>query len=290
MSYVKKLLLSLSIFSITLVARDLNEIKSSGYITHLGVPYANFVTGLGDGLDIELMKGFANYLGVEYRYKKTSWNRIFGDLTGENVKYDEKEGIVVLNRTDVIGDVIASGLTILPWREKVVNFSIPTFPSSVWVIAKVDSKVTPINPSATLEMDIKKVKEKIAGQTVLTRPNTCLDGRLYELDKTDAHVKIHPNSKQIIEMVPSVIQNQNDLTLLDVPDALLALEKWSGEIKVIGPISQEQLMGVAFRKDSLKLREEFNNYFLKIKKDGTYKKIVEKYYPSIFLYYSSFFE
>ena len=90
-------------------------------------------------------------------------------------------------------------------------------------------------------------------------------------------------------MVPQVISRKNDFTLLDVPDALIALEKWSGEIKVIGPISEEQVMGVGFRKDSPKLLAEFNKYFDSIKKDGTYEKMVLKYYSGVFSYYPNFF-
>ncbi|MBW1993760.1 MAG: ABC transporter substrate-binding protein, partial [Deltaproteobacteria bacterium] len=34
---------------------DLQEVRKTGVLRHLGVPYANFVTGSGDGLDVELV-------------------------------------------------------------------------------------------------------------------------------------------------------------------------------------------------------------------------------------------
>ena len=49
-------------------------------------------------------------------------------------------------------------------------------------------------------------------------------------------------------------------------------------------------MGVAVRKTAPKLLAEFNKYFEKIKKDGTYNKLVEKYYPDVFYYYGDFFK
>ena len=52
--------------------RDLQEIKSEGVIRHLGIPYANFVTGSDDGMDVELIKGFAKHIGVKYEYVKTT--------------------------------------------------------------------------------------------------------------------------------------------------------------------------------------------------------------------------
>ena len=64
-------------------AGDLADVKQRGVLRHLGVPYANFVTGAGDGMDVELMKGFAGYLGVRYEYVPTSWKDVIGDLTGK---------------------------------------------------------------------------------------------------------------------------------------------------------------------------------------------------------------
>lgn len=121
-----KIFLFLLFISFSVEARDLKDIKASGYIVHLGVPYANFVTGLGDGLDVELIKGFAKYLGVEYKYQASTWNNIYGDLTGQNVKKG-KNSLEYLNKTQIKGDLIANGLTIIPWREEVINFSTPTF-------------------------------------------------------------------------------------------------------------------------------------------------------------------
>jgi ABC-type amino acid transport substrate-binding protein len=66
-------------------AGDLGDVKQRGTLRHLGIPYANFVTGTGDGMDVELMQGFARELGVTYEYVKEDWGNIFGDLTGRKV-------------------------------------------------------------------------------------------------------------------------------------------------------------------------------------------------------------
>lgn len=288
LSKFAKFLLFFSL-SITLFARDLDDIKKDGVLIHLGIPYANFVTGFGDGLDVELIQGFASYLGVEYKFQKTDWNSAFGDLTGQNVK-SKDDDIILLDKTQIKGDLIANGLTVLPWREKAVAFSMPTFPSSVWLIAKSNSSINPIIPSNSLKKDIEKVKSLLKDKNILTRPNTCLDASLYNISSYNANVLIHPESKSIIEMIPAIINTTDDLTLLDVPDALIALEKWQGEIKIIGPVSQNQDMAVGFRKDSPKLLKAFNDYMTKIKADGTYHKLVEKYYPAVFDYYEEFFK
>jgi ABC-type amino acid transport substrate-binding protein len=78
--------------------------------------------------------------------------------------------------------------------------------------------------------------------------------------------------------------------LLDVPDAILDLQKWAGRIKVIGPISEVQDLAAAFPKSSPQLRDEFNVYLEKIRADGSYDKLVRKYYPGIQRYFPVFFE
>ncbi len=288
MNYFYRIFLILIFFNFSLGANDLDEIKKSGKLRHLGIPYANFVTGLGDGLDIEIIQGFAKYLGLEYEFIPSNWDNIYGDLTGTNVRYENKK-VTLLQNVQIKGDLIANGLTIIPWREEVVSFSNPTFPSSVWLIAKANSNIEPIEPTSTIQKDIANIKDLMADKTVLTRPNTCLDASLYDLENTKAKIVIHPSEKKIIEMVPSVINNEVDLTLLDVPDALIALEKFSGEIKVLGPVSQDQFMGVAFRKNSPKLLSEFNKYLEDIRNDGTFNKLVNKYYPSVSYYFNEFF-
>ena len=44
--------LVLTLISFQTSATDLQDIKAKGEIRHLGIPYANFVTGAGDGFDV----------------------------------------------------------------------------------------------------------------------------------------------------------------------------------------------------------------------------------------------
>ncbi len=82
------LLLSASLIATSAYAQvaapkhDLPEIKAAGQLRHLGIPYANFVTGAGDGLDVDLVKMFCRELGVEYVYVETDWGRTISDVTG----------------------------------------------------------------------------------------------------------------------------------------------------------------------------------------------------------------
>ncbi|OQX05859.1 MAG: ABC transporter substrate-binding protein [Desulfobulbaceae bacterium A2] len=270
----------------SMLARDLEDIRADGVLRHLGVPYANFNTGDGHGLDVELMQRFAASLGLRYEYVASDWNTIINDLVGKQVK-PQGDAALLLGEAPVRGDIIANGLTVLPWRQQVLTYSSPTFPTQVWLIAAAGSSMQPITASGSLEQDIAAVKKLLAGKSVLGKNNTCLAPELYFLAEADARTLDFEGG--LNDLAPAVIQGRAESALLDVPDTLVALSKWPGQIKVLGPVSEPQEMGVAFRKDSPKLHAAFEDFFRTIWRDGRYRALVEKYYPDVFTYYPEFF-
>ncbi|MBU4233537.1 MAG: transporter substrate-binding domain-containing protein [Proteobacteria bacterium] len=265
---------------------DLPEVKEKGVLRHLGVPYANFVTGSGDGLDVDLVKLFAQHLGVQYQWVKTSWPEFAGDLTGKRVKPKGNE-VEILGEVPIKGDLAAHGITVLPWREKIMDF-VPDFPTQIWLMARADSTLKPVKPSGNLKKDIARVKALLKGHQVLGLSNTCLDTGLYGLEKGGSQCIAFKGS--LNEMVPAIMKGEAETTLMDVLDALLALEKWPGKVKVIGPVSEVQMMAVAFPKTSPKLREAFQQFMEQCKKDGTYARLAEKYEPDFYRKFPEFFK
>jgi ABC-type amino acid transport substrate-binding protein len=279
------LVLSMGFIS-TCYGSTLKEVKKNGVLRHLGVYYANFNTGSGDGYDTEIMQLFAKHLGVKYQHVETTFATVITDLTGIKVKARGSE-VDILGITKPKGDIIANGLTILPWRQKVVDYSIPTFPTQVWLLARADSAINPVQPTGNPDVDIKAVKAMLNNKTVLEKKNTCLDADLYQL--SDAGAKLKRFSGSLAEMAPAIIQGEAECTILDVPDALVALEKWGDKVKVIGPVSKFQGMGAGFTKDAPLLRKTFNDFLKKIKNDGRLYKLVNQYYPLAFQFYPDFF-
>lgn len=268
-------------------ARSLEQVKKAGVIRHLGIPYANFVTGAGDGMDVELVQQFAARIGVKYEYVKTDWATIFGDLTGRKVSSNGSE-ITQGEEVPVRGDLAANGITVLPWRQKAVDFSLPTFPNQVWLVARGDSETKPIKPTGDIHKDIEAVRNVLAQRSVLSKAGTCLDHSLYKL--TEAQAEVRAFSGGLNEMAPALLNKDADFSLLDVPDSLVALGKWPGQIKVIGPVSVQQDMAAAFAKDSQDLREAFDQFLRDSMKDGSFMKLVNKYYPYVMDFYPDFFE
>ncbi len=268
-------------------AQDLAEIRERGVLRHLGVPYARFVTGSGEGFDVEIVQLFAKHIGVRYEYVPADWNNVIQDLIGREIEY--RPTTRMTGSRPVRGDIIGNGLTILPIRESLIDYSTPTFPSAVWLLARSESDVVPIVPSGDLATDIAATKAKLKVGATFVMDNSCLDPKLLGIEGKGYKLQRFTKSTSLNDIVPALLKKESDMTLLDVPDIIDAMEKWPGQIKVIGPISEEQRMAAAFRKTSPELRLAFNEFFSSIQNDGTYMSLVRKYFRSAPRYLPEYF-
>lgn len=290
------LTLTLTFLINQVAARDLAEIKKAGVLQHIGADYANFVsyhlqgdTMVPRGLDVELVQGFARHLGVKYQFVPAKqWTDLWGLLTGQNAKFNG-EKVIYTDKVPIQGDVIASGVTNLAWRQEMMDFSDDYFLSGIWLITSADSDLQPIQPSGSLAQDIMQVKSLLRDRSIQTVRQTCLDPDLYNLQATGAKIVFYPLDNPVNGYVPAILKKEVDSALIEVSDALIALQKWPGKMKVIGPVSEIQVLGAAFRKSSPELRKAFNAYLKQIRADGSYNRMVGKYYPAVFDYYGEFF-
>ena len=277
----------LALLSMPGYAQDLDEIRERGVLRHLGVPYARFVTGNGEGLDVEIVKLFAKHIGVRYEYVPAEWTEVIQDLIGHDLEF--KPTMRAVGKRPIRGDIIGNGLTILPSRQMVIDYSVPTFPSAVWLMARADFSVAPISPSGDLATDIRATKAKLSQGMTFVMDNSCLDPKLYGIEGKGYRLQRYTKSTNINDVVPAMLKNESEMTLLDVPDIIDAMEKWPGQIKVIGPVSEEQRMGAGFRKSSPALRQAFDEFFVKLQQDGTYMSLVRKYFRSAPRYLPNYF-
>lgn len=269
-------------------ATDLDDIKKRGELRHLGIKYANFVTGSGDGFDVELVRGFAEHLGVRYTLVYSDFYNVIRDLLGKDV-VRQGAAVGLEGNFPVKGDMIATGFTVLPWRQEVLLYSKPTFPSQVLLIARSDEQLQPIKGVGPLERDIEETKALIATRSVLVMERTCLDPSNYGLKNQGIDLRSYTRSSNLNEMVPALLNGEADLTLLDVPDAILDLQKWAGKIKILGPISTHQELAAAFPKNAPALRDAFDAYLESLRQSGEYDRLVDKYFPGIRLFFADFF-
>lgn len=268
---------------------DLQEIKASGELRHLGIRYANFVTADGRGFDVELVQGFARQLGVKYTLVYTDFYNVIRDLLGKDVVRKGEE-VQLSGKYPVLGDMIATGFTVLPWREKVVLYSAPTFPSQVLLIARIESEHKPVRAGGDIGAEIADTRAVLGRHSLLVMERTCLDPANYGLKGKGIDLRAYSHSTNLDEMVPALLRGDAEFTLLDVPDAVIDLQRWAGRIKVIGPISENQELAAAFPRESPELRAAFDAYLRQMRADGSYDKLVNKYYPGIRRYFPDFFD
>ncbi|MFH0957986.1 MAG: transporter substrate-binding domain-containing protein [Pseudomonadota bacterium] len=260
---------------------DLRHIKESGVLKHLGIPYSNFVTGDGDGLDVEILKLYSSEIGVRYEHVLASWETVITDLSGKKL-IPHGDDVEILGETPMKGDIIGNGLTVLPWRKKVIHFSDPYFPTAIWALARADSDLNPIKPSGDPKKDVEATKSVLTGRQILGIRDTCLDPVLYNLQGSVSRYK---EGLQLNDLPPAIIKGECELTLQDAPDALLALANYPGKVKVIGAITEEQFMAFGISKDSPELLESFNMFLRKLKANGKLQELIIKYYPHITNYF-----
>jgi ABC-type amino acid transport substrate-binding protein len=254
---------------------DLSHIQKTGVLRHLGVPYSNFVTGDGDGLDVEILRMYSSEIGVRYEHVSSSWGTVISDLSGKKL-IPKGDDVEIVGETQVKGDIIGNGLTVLPWRRKVIHFSDPYFPTAVWVVARADSALNPIAPSGDNKKDVVMTKNLLVGRQILGIRETCLDPDLYNLQECSS---IYKEGLQLNDLPAAIVKGDCELTLQDAPDALLALSKYPTKVKVIGAITEQQFMAFGVSKDSPELLESFNNFLRKLRDDGTLRELIIKYYP-----------
>lgn len=267
---------------------DLAEIKARGELRHLGIRYANFVTADGKGFDVELVQGFARHIGVKYTLVYSDFYNVIRDLLGKDV-VRKGDDIQLVGNHPVLGDMIATGFTVLPWREKVLLYSAPTFPSQVLLVARSESEHKPIRSHDDIVREIADTRKVLGRHSLLVMERTCLDPANYGLKGKGIDLRLYTRNTNLDEMVPALLRGDAEFTLLDVPDAVLDLQRWAGRIKVIGPISENQDLAAAFPRDSPELRAAFDGYLRQVRADGSYDKLVNKYYPGIRRYFPEFF-
>lgn len=284
---MKAFLIFLLLFPMVAIAQDLDEIQSRGVLRHIGAPYGNFVVAPDrkksakySGFSVDLVRLYAKSIGVGYEFVESdNVHTMLEDLIGSqfNILQHEPFQIESGEKYTSKGDIIATGLTVLDWRRRIVNFSSSTFPSKIWLVGhrSMQRKL----PSYFDQFNRKDVLDFAARFQVIGQANTSLDPRLYGIEKFQ---EFRGSINDYINLVTNL--KEDKLAILDFPDAIITLRKAPEKLIVIGELSGSQYMAAAFRKESPKLLESFNVFLKEIKKNGAYDRLVKRYYPELKFY------
>jgi len=231
----------------------LKKIKKSGQITVITRNNAHCYYTYRDkpmGFEYDLAKAFSDYLGVKLNIVLSPWN----DLAN------------MLNRGK--GDFIAASLTIIPSREKLMDFS---------------DEYLQIQQMAVLHINNYEIKDlsDLENQTVHVRRGTSYEERLNELKKEGLNLNIKAyEDLPTEEFIRMVAEKEIEVTIADTNIALLN-RRYYPKIQMEFPIEEPQSLGWAVRKGEEELLNEINKFIEKINKDGTFNRIYERYYANI---------
>jgi membrane-bound lytic murein transglycosylase F len=202
------------------------------------------------GFEYDLAKAFSEYLGVELRVVTTHWEKLLPSIEkGE-------------------GDFVAASLTILPSREERVDFSEPYLAIQQKVILNQKNR------------SVRRL-EDLVGKTVHVRKGTSYEERLKEL-RAEGYkiiIKTH-NDTPTEELIERVANKEIDITIADSNIALLN-RRYHPEVKIGIAVEKPQSIGWAVKKGEKELLEQINAFFRKIKADGTFNRLYDKYYGKV---------
>jgi membrane-bound lytic murein transglycosylase F len=204
------------------------------------------------GFEYDLAKAFADDLGVKLNIKiAENWNGMLPALS-------EKKS----------GDLVAASMTITDRRRRLVDFSNDYMTIQQRIIIHRDNH------------EIKRI-EDLAGKTIHVREGTSYEERLRELIGQGIDLRIRvcedPATEELIRLVAA---KHIDITIADSNIAFLC-RRYYPETIVSAPLNEKESIGWAVRPGDRQLLERINQFFTKIKQNGVFTKLYNKYYADI---------
>lgn len=186
--------------------------------------------GQFDGLDVAIVKTFANSLGVALEIHAT---QTFGELIPALLSGK--------------GDLIASSMTITKDREKVVAFSQPYFPVVMMVVVRKDSTISNVSG--------------LSGKKAAITRGTIMEDRLKDIPGVQ-----YVDSPDSNAQYASVRNGKADYAVLDSTSVIGDISKFP-DLKIAFHFPERYDYGFAFSQGS-DLREAMNAHLSKMQESG----------------------
>ena len=198
------------------------------------------------GFDVDLAKAIGEAIGYEVLFLNQAWDGLIPSLLNKNI------------------DMIASGMSITEERAKQVNFSDPYFTSVLTIVVHKNN-----NDIATLD--------DLTGKRVGVQINTT--GDFAASDIPDVKISRYNTGPETLQ---NIVLGIIDAAVIDLPvaDAFFAATP-NAPLKHVGKVSEDDYFGLAMRKEDTELLEKVNAALAKLKEDGTYDEIYEKWFSGM---------
>ena len=208
-------------------------------------PPMEFVeNGKRTGFDVELVEAIAKTMGKQVEWVDIDFKGLIPGLISKRF------------------DMAVSAIYITDERKKVVDFTDSYYAGGLVVMVKADNKA--INKLA--DLDGKKVSVQVGTKSVS-----------YLTEKFPKVQRVEVEKNQ--EMFNLVDIGRADACVTGKP-AAYQYARTKGGLKVLPEQLTTEEYGIAVRKDLTELTKGLNDALAKLKADGSYDKIVAKWFPN----------
>ena len=219
--------------------------------------YLRHDDGTITGMHYELVSEFAKYIGVELEIVVVPFSDFFakdGKLPG-NVRTDP----TVIYTPDILNkvDLCISGVTVTPWRQKLVQF-VKLFPSKVVLISRKGEEITKLS-------DLKEKR-------VVSRKDTTYYETFLNVER-ETGMKFHytfvDSSKKMFD---AVAKGEADVTSRDADSTIMDLKNYPN-LNISMSLFEVIHLGWTARKDNKVLVSILDKYILYSKKNGIFNRV-----------------
>jgi polar amino acid transport system substrate-binding protein len=228
---------------------DVETIEEGVLTVGTDAPFPPFLIGTPEdpnftGYEIELFNAIAEKIGYpDPEYSNTNFAAVFRDTANG------------------LFDIAVVSSTILPERERVVDFTDPHYEAQQALLVPEDSDIASV--------------DDLDGAIVGAQDGTT--GEAYANDETGAsEVRGFPQGP---DAITALITGQVDATIIDQPVAVDAVEKQGG-MEIAEEIQTNELYGFPVAPDNDGLREAVNTALQELKDDGTVDELYEQYFST----------
>ncbi|MDP4291071.1 MAG: transporter substrate-binding domain-containing protein [Bacteroidota bacterium] len=228
--------------------------SSTNYFIHQGEPL---------GYQYELLHSLADKLGVHL------------DIIVEN---DVNKSVEMLNEGKA--DIIARDLAITTLHAQEVSFTDPILQTQLVLVQRKPADWKKLNDKEIDNLLIRDPKS-LKGKTVFIQAGSSYDERLTNLQKEqNAKFKINADEDRDVEdLIAAVAHKEIDYTICDEQLAAIDNSIYKN-IDVKTPLSGNQNIAWAVKKDNASLLEEVNAWLREFKKTPQASMIYDKYYKN----------
>lgn len=239
-------ILVIMLFATACGSKDKNVLNVGTEPTFPPFEYTNEKTGKIEGFDIALITAMAEKAGYKVNVTSVAFDGLVAALQSGNI------------------DVAASGMSITPEREQSVTFSDP------YIDAGLTIAVANSNKDINGESDLKgKVVGVQIGTTGAKKANELKKQGIVKSVKTYNTIDVG-----FLDLMNGAI----DAIINDGPVNDAYISKNEGKIKIVGDVLVSDQYGFAVAKDNTKLIAALNKALKELVFDGTYDKLVAKYF------------